>query len=94
LGLEPLNAGFLLHVLNEQSENGLLNTFEIRKSMDRWWANCLRNDEEREWMCKTIRKVRESDRHGHGFCFTREMYEDVLQRRKKNDGSILSSLQR
>jgi len=76
LGLEHLNAGFLLHVLNEQSESDELNSSGIRSSMDRWWANCIRNDEEREWVGDIIRKVR-----GGGYVFTREEYETALQRR-------------
>ncbi|KAJ3485255.1 hypothetical protein NLI96_g5092 [Meripilus lineatus] len=58
LGLEHLNAGFLLHVLNEQSEHGELNTSGLKSSMDRWWAHCIRNEEEREWLGGTIKKVR------------------------------------
>ncbi|KAL1711012.1 opioid growth factor receptor conserved region-domain-containing protein, partial [Schizophyllum commune] len=42
LGLERLNAGFLLHVLSEQSEEDELNTPMLQSSMDRWWANCIR----------------------------------------------------
>lgn len=47
--------------------------------MDRWWANCLRNSEERCWVGDAIRKVREE-----GFVFTREGYEKALQGRKQN----------
>ncbi|KAJ8080452.1 hypothetical protein PM082_017285 [Marasmius tenuissimus] len=53
LGLEHLNAGFLLHVLNEQSEYQILDTGGIRTSMDRWWANCIRNDAERRWIARS-----------------------------------------
>jgi len=77
LGLERLNAGFLLHVLNEQSESNELNTPAIRSSMDKWWANCLRNEEERTWIGLTIRRVRSGD----GYVFTRDMYENALKRR-------------
>ena len=76
MGLERLNAGFLLHVLAEQSEYGELNTPGIRSSMDRWWANCLRNEAEREFVAQAIAKVRA------GGEFTREMYEAALKRRK------------
>lgn len=76
LGLERLNAGFLLHVLSEQSEANELNSRGIRSSMDRWWANCLRNEEERSWIGDLIRRVREED-----FLFTREDYEQALERR-------------
>lgn len=79
LGLERLNAGFLLHVLNEQSESDELNSNSLQGSMDRWWANCLRNQEEREYIAGLIEKVRtEGD-----FIFTREMYEGALDRRAK-----------
>lgn len=78
MGLEHLNAGFLLHVLNEQSEANQLYTWPIRSSMDRWWANCLRNEEERIWIGDLIRKVRLAK---DGFVFLREAYEQVLQRR-------------
>ncbi|CAL1712705.1 unnamed protein product [Somion occarium] len=36
LGLERLNAGFLLHILNEQSEHQELNNSSLKSSMDRW----------------------------------------------------------
>ncbi|KAH8104730.1 opioid growth factor receptor conserved domain-containing protein [Cristinia sonorae] len=79
MGLERLNAGFLLHVLNEQSENAELNSSGIRSSMDQFWANCLRNKEERKWIGQLIEKVRE----GGEFVFTREMYEQALARREE-----------
>ncbi|EDR13275.1 uncharacterized protein LACBIDRAFT_308954 [Laccaria bicolor S238N-H82] len=79
LGLEHLNAGFLLHILNEQSEWKELDSRGIRSSMDRWWANCIRNDEERQWIGETIRKVRlQSDE----FTFTRDEYEKYLESRR------------
>jgi len=86
LGLERLNAGFLLHVLNEQSEHGQLNNSTLRGSMDRWWANCLRNEREREWIRGMIVRVREEE----GFVFTRQMYEQALERRKST-GKLESS---
>ncbi|KZT09395.1 uncharacterized protein LAESUDRAFT_723156 [Laetiporus sulphureus 93-53] len=84
LGLERLNAGFLLFVLSEQSEHGELDSTDIRSSMDRWWANCVRNEEEREWIGGAIRKVRAAISGGP---FTREMYKEALERRKKT-GSL------
>jgi len=78
MGLEHLNAGFLLHVLNEQSEHKELNTPAIHSSMDRWWSNCLRNEEERRWIGETIRQVREGE-----LVFSRQMYEEALERRKR-----------
>lgn len=85
LGLERLNAGFLLHVLNEQSESGQLNSGGLRSSMDRWWANCIRNEEERAWVGSIIRKVREGN---DGYVFTRELYQQALQRRQ-DTGSFI-----
>jgi hypothetical protein len=72
LGMEHLNAGFLLHVLNEQSENGILSSASLRLSMDRWWAGCIRDDYERDWVSRAITKVRS------GGLFTREMYETAM----------------
>lgn len=80
--MERLNAGFLLHVLNEQSEHDLLNVPYLRNSMDGWWANCIRDDTEREWVWTMINKVREGE-----LVFTRQMYESALERRKET-GSL------
>ena len=82
MGLEKLNAGFLLHVLYEQSERGNLVSGSIISSMDRWWANCLRNEEERLWIGGLIQKVRSSD---DGYVFSRQDYEAALQRRATTD---------
>lgn len=81
-GLERLNAGFLLFVLAEQSEHSQINTQTIRSSMDRWWANCLRNEEERAWVNDAIRKARTED-----FIFTDEAYREALRRRREK-GSL------
>ncbi len=78
MGLEHLNAGFLLHVLNEQSESHNLNTRGLCSSMDRWWANCIRNEEERLWIRRLIQKVRSAE---DGYVFTRQDYEKALQSR-------------
>jgi hypothetical protein len=88
LGLEHLNVGFLLHILNEQSEdNGegrtQLNSSNIRNSMDRWWANCLRREEDRKWIGAMIKKVRREQ----NFVFTRTMYESAVER-KSRTGSL------
>jgi hypothetical protein len=88
LGLEHLNVGFLLHVLNEQSETkGLsgtkLNSRTIRSSMDRWWANCLRSEGDRKWIGAMIKRVREEE----SFVFTRDMYEHAVERRCR-DGKL------
>ncbi|KAF4577351.1 hypothetical protein EYR40_009290 [Pleurotus pulmonarius] len=78
-GLEHLNAGFLLHVLNEQTEHGELNTYSIRSSMDSWWSNCIRNEDERNWISQTIREARSDV---NPLVFTRDMYESALRRRE------------
>ena len=69
--------GFLLHMLNEQSEFDRLTASNLRNSMDRWWANCLRNQEDRAWLRTVIKRVREG-----GPVFTRKEYEEVLWSRK------------
>jgi len=73
LGLEHLNAGFLLFVLSEQSEHGLLDARSIKSSMDRFWVGCIRNKQEREDIEKIIERVRYD-----GLCFTTEQYKDSL----------------
>ena len=80
MGLEHLNAGFLLHVLNEQSESHELNPRGLCSSMDRWWANCIRNEEERLWIRDLIRNVRFAE---DGYVFSRQDYERALQNRAK-----------
>lgn len=77
LGHEYLNYGFLLHILNEQSEHGHLNTSIIRSSMDRWWANCVRRQPERDWINEKIARARDKD-DDEPFVFTREMYEAAI----------------
>lgn len=84
MGLEHLNVGFVLHVLNEQSEHKELATGMLKGSMDRWWANCNRNEEEREWVAELIRRVRNS--RGE-WAFTRDMYEKALRMRDEQ-GSL------
>jgi len=82
MGLEYLSAGFLLHVLNEQSESHELNSRGLCNSMDRWWANCIRNEEERLWIRDLIQKVRFAE---DGYVFTRQDYEKALQNRTKTE---------
>ena len=78
MGLEHLNAGFLLHFLNEQSEHKQLDSSGLTGSMDRWWANCLRNKDERAWIGRLIRDVRQ-----HDFILTRALYERALAARRQ-----------
>jgi hypothetical protein len=76
LGLERLNAGFVLFVLKEQSESGMLAASFLVNSMDRWWANCIRNESEREWVNAQIHRVRRED-----YKFTDDIYREALQTR-------------
>lgn len=76
-GREHLNYGFILHVLNEQSEHGLLSTSILRDSMDHWWANCIRRARARDWINEKIASVRDEDVE-EPFVFTREMYEVAI----------------
>ena len=80
MGLEHLNAGLLLHVLYEQStENQLKDRYGyLQSSMDRWWANCIRNQEEREFIGLLIGRVRRGE-----VKLEREKYEELLERRKR-----------
>lgn len=75
-GLERLNAPFILHVLNEQSEREELDTSSIHSSMDKFWVNCIRNEEERQWIGNLIQKVRRE-----GYVFSRQEYETVISYR-------------
>ncbi|OSD07496.1 hypothetical protein PYCCODRAFT_1430743 [Trametes coccinea BRFM310] len=79
MGLERLNAGFLLFVLVEQSAHNQLRTQMIVGSMDKWWANCLRNDRERRWINEVVRKVRARP----DFVFTDDDYQKALKRREE-----------
>ena len=78
MGLEHLNGGLLLHILNEQSEHNTLVDGYLIGSMDRWWANCLRDQQERQVIREAITKVRSGE-----MTFTREVYEATLKRRKE-----------
>lgn len=75
-----------MHVLNEQSEHGALDAPALRNSMDRWWANCLRNEGEREWIGGVIERVRQAGNEGGKFVWTRELYERALEQRKETGG--------
>lgn len=45
--------------------------------MDRWWANCIRKERERDWINDRIDRVRDSTRDDP-YVFTREMYEEAI----------------
>ncbi|CAE6460605.1 unnamed protein product [Rhizoctonia solani] len=72
-------APFVLHVLNEQSEHGLLNTLTIQNSLDQWWANCNRNEQERETVGAIVARVRDKT---NKWTFTRAMYEQMIHGRE------------
>ncbi|CAG7846535.1 SubName: Full=Uncharacterized protein {ECO:0000313/EMBL:CCA67834.1} [Serendipita indica DSM 11827] len=78
LGMEHMNAGFLLHVLCEQSDQNKLNAQHLRNSMDRWWINCIRNEHERLFINELVAQVR-----GGGRVFNRADYEQLLAQRKE-----------
>ena len=79
-GLEHYNAGFLLFVLSEQSGNNILRSDILVNSMDRWWANCVRNHEERAWINDTIQKARSGSAK---YVFTDEKYREALKKRNE-----------
>jgi len=83
-GLQHLNVGLLLHILCEQSESDRLNSSGIRGSMDRWWANCIKNNVEREKVGDLIRRVRSG---ANGYIFTRRKYENALRKLADVEGT-------
>ncbi|KAF8746718.1 Opioid growth factor receptor (OGFr) conserved region, partial [Rhizoctonia solani] len=72
-------APFVLHVLNEQSEHGLLNAPMLQNSLDKWWANCNRNQQERQTIQEIISQVRSKP---NKWVFTRAMYEQMISSRE------------
>ncbi|QRV77578.1 opioid growth factor receptor [Ceratobasidium sp. AG-Ba] len=85
-------APFVLHVLSEQSEHGLLNTSMLQGSLDRWWANCNRDAGERDVVQDIVKRVRtasnassEEDR----WVFTRDIYETMITARAEGKGLAL-----
>ncbi|KAG6857134.1 hypothetical protein H0H87_008704 [Tephrocybe sp. NHM501043] len=86
-GFERLSVGLLLHILWEQSENQELDSPGIRSSMDRWWANCLRDEAKRHRVGDLIQKVRSGK---DGYVFTRQMYKDELESGVAGDVAVTS----
>ncbi|CAE6439070.1 unnamed protein product [Rhizoctonia solani] len=72
-------APFVLHVLNEQSEHGLLNAPVLQNSLDKWWANCNRNDQEQETIRTIITRIRDKT---DKWVFTRATYEQMIDARE------------
>ena len=83
LGLEHFNAGFLLFVLSQQSEHRQLSTQFLLNSMDKWWINCIRNDEERKWINEAVARVRRNP----SSIFSEEVYRTILRKRQET-GSL------
>ncbi|KDN48262.1 hypothetical protein RSAG8_02854, partial [Rhizoctonia solani AG-8 WAC10335] len=81
-------APFVLHVLNEQSEHGLLNAPMLQNSLDRWWANCNMNDQERETIRGIISRVRDKT---DKWTFTRATYEQMIHARETEGTLTLPS---
>jgi hypothetical protein len=50
--------------------------------MDNYWANCIRNEQDRQWIGSLIDKVR---LRVDGYIFTRAMYEDAVEKRFMTD---------
>ncbi|KAG9073527.1 hypothetical protein FS749_015046, partial [Ceratobasidium sp. UAMH 11750] len=80
-------APFVLHVLSEQSQHGLLNTPTLQSSLDMWWANCNRDTAERKAVQDIVKRVRAAN--GDRWIFTRDMYEDMIAARERGKGLIL-----
>ncbi|CEL62493.1 hypothetical protein RSOLAG1IB_04849 [Rhizoctonia solani AG-1 IB] len=79
-------APFVLHVLNEQSEHGLLKAPAIQNSLDKWWANCNRNDQERETVQDVISRIRDKS---NKWVFTRAMYEQMIHSRETQGALVI-----
>ncbi|KAG8781682.1 hypothetical protein FRC12_021623 [Ceratobasidium sp. 428] len=85
-------APFVLHVLFEQSQHGLLNTPTLQNSLDKWWANCNRDTAEREAVQDIVRRVRAANRMPNGedkWTFRRDMYEAAVAARAEGKGLVL-----
>ncbi|KAG8678255.1 hypothetical protein FRC08_017938 [Ceratobasidium sp. 394] len=85
-------APFVLHVLSEQSQHGLLNTPTLQNSLDMWWANCNRDTAERTAVQDIVKRVRAANRAPKGegrWIFTRDMYEDMIAAREQGKGLVL-----
>ncbi|CAE6412402.1 unnamed protein product [Rhizoctonia solani] len=81
-------APFVLHVLNEQSEHGQLNAPMLQNSLDRWWANCNTNDQERETIRGVITRIRDKT---DKWTFTRAAYEQMIHARATQNTLTLSN---
>lgn len=83
-------APFVLHVLSEQSEHGLLNSLVIQSSLDKWWANCNLDEAERETVQDVIKRVRSTNQNQEGrWMFSRDIYEAMIAGREEGKGLVL-----
>jgi hypothetical protein len=85
-------APFVLHVLSEQSEHGLLNNPTLQNSLDKWWANCNRDAAERATVQDVVERVRAGSRDSQGenrWIFRRGMYEAMIAAREEGKGLVL-----
>jgi hypothetical protein len=80
LGQADYVPSILLFILAEQSENGEFDRRELKASMDRYWAYCMRERDAQACVAKAIKWVREE-----GGEFTMEAYKKIVER-KQNDG--------
>ncbi|KAG9122517.1 hypothetical protein FRC07_001066 [Ceratobasidium sp. 392] len=83
-------APFVLHVLSEQSEHGLLNTSTLQSSLDQWWANCNRDATERETVQNIVKRVRAASNGGDEWVFRRDIYEAMIAARAEGRGLVLT----
>ncbi|KAF8606923.1 hypothetical protein BDV93DRAFT_488864 [Ceratobasidium sp. AG-I] len=85
-------APFVLHVLSEQSEHNLLNSLIIQNSLDKWWANCNLDEDERQAVQNLIKRVRAQGRSTNQekrWIFSRDIYETMIAGREEGKGLVL-----
>lgn len=80
LGQEDYVPSILLFILAEQSENRELCNRELRASMDRYWAYCMRKRDAQACVAKAIKWVRDEDGE-----FNMEVYKKIVER-KQSEG--------
>jgi hypothetical protein len=73
LGQQDYVPSVLLFILSEQSEYALLNSRELKASMDRYWVYCMREREAQATVATAIKWVRD-DRGS----FTGQMYRRII----------------
>lgn len=78
LGQADYVPSILLFILAEQSENGELDTRELRASMDRYWVYCMRERDAQACVAKAVKWVREEEGQ-----FTLEVYKRIVERKQR-----------